>query len=181
VPFSFQKLEIPDVLLIKPRVFPDDRGFFLETYKRSEFATHGINTFVQDNHSRSEKGVLRGLHFQLPPHEQGKLVRCIRGEIFDVAVDIRKGSPAFGKWVSCRLSQENKSMIYIPPGFAHGFYTMSEAAEVVYKVTAEYAPEFERGILWSDPRINIAWPSGKVLLSDEDKGYPLLAEAEIFD
>jgi len=161
MPFTFTRLAIPDVVLIEPRVFPDERGFFMESYKYSEFAAFGIKEhFVQDNHSRSKKGVLRGLHYQRPPKAQGKLVRVVVGEIFDVGVDIRlaraiekdgsiaraKGSPTYGKWVGERLSAENKRMLYIPPGFAHGFCVLSEEAEVLYKTTEEYAPEYDAGI-----------------------------------
>ncbi len=185
MPFEFEKLEIQDVVLIKPKVFSDERGFFLESYKKSDFVRNGIDKdFVQDNHSRSVKGVLRGLHYQLPPKAQGKLVRCIRGKIFDVAVDIRKNSPTFGKWVGVILSEENKYMLYVPEGFAHGFLTLSDTAEVLYKTTSEYAPELDRGIIWNDPRINIDWPLDdieNILLSDKDKNLPLLKDAEIFD
>jgi len=181
VPFTFEKLAIPEVILIRPRVFPDERGFFLETYKQSDFAANGIAVpFVQDNHSCSEKGVLRGLHYQVPPFAQGKLVRCVAGEVLDVAVDIRKGSPTFGKWVAEILSQENSSMLYVPPGFAHGYYAFSETVHVLYKVTAEYAPDCERGIIWNDPEIGVQWPSDQVRLSGQDQDNPSLADAELF-
>ena len=158
MPFEFKKLEIPDVILIIPKVFEDDRGFFMETFKISDFKAYGISyEFVQDNHSKSKKGVLRGLHYQLYPKAQGKLVRCIRGRIWDVAVDIRKGSPWYGKWVAVELSEENKLMLWIPPGFAHGFVAL-EDAEIIYKCTAEYAPELDRGIIWNDPELAINWP-----------------------
>ena len=185
MPFTFEKLEIPEVILVKPKVFSDERGFFLESYKKSDFWENGIKEeFMQDNHSKSVKGVLRGLHYQLPPKAQGKLVRCIRGKIFDVAVDIRKNSPTFKKWVAVELSEENKYMLYIPPGFAHGFLTLSEEAEVLYKTTNEYAPELDRGIIWNDPEININWPIEIVkepILSNKDKNLPFLKDAEIFD
>lgn len=181
MPFTFEPLEVPDVVLIRPRVFRDDRGFFLETYKQSEFAVHGIEIpFVQDNHSCSEKGVVRGLHYQVPPFAQGKLVRCVAGEVLDVAVDIRKGSRFFGKWVARVLSEENRHMLYVPPGFAHGYYACSERVHVLYKVTAEYAPACERGIQWNDPAIGIAWPSREATLSEQDRASPPLAEAELF-
>ncbi len=179
MPFEFFKTEIPDIILIKPKVFEDERGFFLETYKRSEFIKAGIDVeFVQDNHSKSVKGVLRGLHFQKKPYAQGKLVRCIRGAIFDVAVDIRKGSPTFGKWVGFELSEKNKYMLWIPEGFAHGFLTISDEAEVIYKVSGgEYAPDYDAGINWNDPDIGIKWPVEeveKIILSYKDKNLPLL-------
>jgi dTDP-4-dehydrorhamnose 3,5-epimerase len=179
VPFTFQRLEIPEVVLIEPKVFQDGRGFFMETYKFSDFAAFGITArFVQDNHSRSKKGVLRGLHYQNPPKAQGKLVRVVAGEIFDVAVDIRKGSPTYGRWVGERLSAENKRMLYIPPGFAHGFCVLNEEAEVVYKVTEEYAPEHEAGIIWNDPDIGISWPIANPIISEKDAALPCLKEAE---
>ncbi|MCX7794578.1 MAG: dTDP-4-dehydrorhamnose 3,5-epimerase [Thermodesulfovibrionales bacterium] len=177
MPFSFYRLEIPDLVLIEPVVFGDERGFFLEFYKRSEFLKAGIKEdFVQDNHSCSLKGVLRGLHFQKEPEAQGKLLRCIRGEIFDVAVDIRKGSPTFGKWVSVILSEDNRRMLYIPAGFAHGFQVISERAEVIYKTTKEYSPEHEAGIIWNDPELNIDWPIKEPILSKRDKGWPFLRD-----
>lgn len=165
-------------------VFKDNRGFFMETYKKSNFEKVGINTdFVQDNHSKSIKGVLRGLHYQNEPFAQGKLVRCIRGKIFDVAVDIRKGSPTFGKWIGYELSEENKLMLWIPKGFAHGFLTLSEEAEVIYKVSGEeYSPQYDAGIIWNDPDIGIKWPLDnidEVLLSDKDKNLPNLKNADI--
>ncbi len=179
MPFEFIETEIKGVILIKPRVFGDSRGFFMETYKKSDFEKAGIDTdFVQDNHSKSTKGVLRGLHFQKEPFAQGKLVRCIRGKIFDVAVDIRKGSPTFGKWVGFELSDDNKLMLWIPKGFAHGFLTLSDEAEVIYKVSGgEYAPDYDAGIRWNDPDIGIKWPlDGEPILSEKDKKAPLLRE-----
>ncbi len=174
--FEFVKLAIEDVILIKPKVFGDNRGFFMESYKKSEFAENGINVdFCQDNHSKSSKGVLRGLHYQLPPKMQGKLVRCPKGKIFDVAVDIRKGSKTFGKWVGEILSEDNFNMLYIPEGFAHGFVVLSETAELLYKATNEYSPENDRGILWNDPDININWGLDfDPMLSEKDKNQPLL-------
>ena len=184
MPFEFIKTEMPDVILVKPKVFNDKRGFFMETYKKSDFESAGIDTdFVQDNHSKSIKGVLRGLHFQKEPFAQGKLVRCVKGKIFDVAVDIRKGSPTFGKWVGYELSDENRLMLWIPKGFAHGFLTLSDEAEVIYKVSGgEYAPEYDAGIRWNDPDINIRWPLDKVeqvLLSEKDRNLPFLKDADI--
>ena len=178
MPFDFIRLEIPDVVLVKPLVFPDERGFFMETFKKSEFVRNGINyDFVQDNHSKSKKGVLRGLHYQLNPKAQGKLVRCIKGKIWDVAVDIRKGSPWYSKWVAVELSEENKHMLWIPPGFAHGFVTL-EDAEMIYKCTAEYAPELDRGIIWNDPELAISWPVKEPILSPKDAKLPFLKDAE---
>ena len=178
MPFRFTRLEIPEVVLIEPAVFSDERGFFMEAYKYSEFAAFGISErFLQDNHSRSRKGVLRGLHYQNPPKAQGKLVRVVAGESFDVAVDIRKGSPTYGRWVGATLSAENKAMLYIPAGFAHGFCVLSEAAEVLYKTTAEYAPECEAGIIWNDSEIGIRWPVEDPIVSPKDAGWPPLKEA----
>ena len=166
------RLAIPDVILLEPKVFGDDRGFFFESYNRAAFkeATGLDPDFVQDNHSRSVKGVLRGLHYQLPPKAQGKLVRVVAGEVFDVAVDIRKGSPTFGKWVVEILSAQNKRQMWIPPGFAHGFLTLSETAEFLYKTTDYYSSEHERCIAWNDLEIGIAWPpiDGVPQLSGKD-------------
>jgi len=179
MPFTFTSLRIPDVILVQPRVFPDARGFFLETYKYSDFAANGITeTFVQDNHSRSARGVLRGLHYQNPPGAQGKLVRAARGVIFDVAVDIRPDSATFGQWVGEILSDENHHMLYIPPGFAHGFLTLSDVADVSYKATAEYAPELDSGVIWNDPTIAIQWPAQTPILSPKDAALPRLSEAD---
>lgn len=177
MPFRFQRLDIPDLILIEPVIFGDDRGFFLEFYKRSDFFQAGIKEeFVQDNHSWSIRGVLRGLHFQREPEAQGKLLRCIRGEIFDVAVDIRKDSPTFGRWVSVILSEENKKMLFIPPGFAHGFQVISDCAEVLYKTTREYSPEHEAGIIWNDTDLAIEWPIKEPILSKRDRQWPSLRE-----
>ncbi len=179
MPFKFKRLEIPEVVLIEPIIFEDERGFFMETYKYSDFVKFGIKEiFVQDNHSKSKYGVLRGLHYQKNPNAQGKLVRCIKGEIFDVAVDIRKGSPTYGKWVGVILSEENKRMLYIPKGFAHGFCVLSDEAEVVYKCTAEYSPDDDRGIIWNDKDIGINWPVKNPILSEKDKKHPPLREAD---
>jgi len=176
--FHFVKLEIPEIILIKPKVFEDERGFFFECFKYSDFAQTGINFhFVQDNQSKSKKGVLRGLHYQLEPKAQGKLVRCIRGKIWDVALDIRKGSPTYMKWVCVELSEENKNMLWIPPGFAHGFIAL-EDSEIIYKCTAEHDPALDRGIVWNDPLIGIKWPIENPILSEKDKKLPLLKNAE---
>ncbi|MCB0281006.1 MAG: dTDP-4-dehydrorhamnose 3,5-epimerase [Calditrichae bacterium] len=181
MPFEFKKLEIPSLIVVKPKVFNDNRGHFFESYKKSEFVNNGIiDVFIQDNCSKSAKNVLRGLHYQLPPYAQSKLVRCIQGHIFDVAVDIRKDSPTFGKWLGYELSETNMEMLYIPEGFAHGFVTLSETAEIEYKVSAEYTPAAERGIIWNDPTINIEWPVKDVLLSDKDKIFKTLSESDIF-
>jgi dTDP-4-dehydrorhamnose 3,5-epimerase len=182
MPFEFIRTDLSEVILIKPKVFGDERGFFMESYKKSDFEKVGIDEdFVQDNHSKSKKGILRGLHYQLNPRAQGKLVRCIRGKIFDVAVDIRRGSPTFGKYIAVELSEENHLMLWIPKGFAHGFLTLSEEAEVIYKVSgSEYSPEHDRAIRWNDPEINIKWPiDGEPILSPKDQQAPLLKDAEI--
>lgn len=180
MPFSFQPLEIPDVILVETKAFPDDRGFFMETYKRSEFEQNGIPwDFVQDNYSHSSpRGVLRGLHYQKDPKAQGKLVLAIRGEIFDVAVDVRRGSPTYGEWVGIELSDENHRMLYVPAGFAHGFLVLSPEADVVYRATAEYAPEVDRGIAWNDPELAITWPIDDPLLSPRDQALPLFKDAD---
>ena len=178
MPFRFQSLSIPDVLLIEPRVFGDPRGFFLETYKRSEFAAHGIAAgFVQDNVSHSVRGVLRGLHYQKPPQAQAKLVMALRGEVFDVAVDIRPESGTFGHWVGVRMSANDFTQLYIPAGFAHGFSVTSDVAQVAYKCADYYDPDGERGLIWNDPDIGIAWPDvGEPLLSERDRRHPALRE-----
>lgn len=175
---------IPDVLLIEPKVFGDARGFFFESYNREVFKeATGLNIdFVQDNHSRSTKGVLRGLHYQLPPKSQGKLVRVVQGEVFDVAVDIRKGSITFGRWVGEHLSAENKRQLWIPPGFAHGFLTMSDTAEFLYKTTDYYAPQLDRCIRWDEPAIGIEWPhQEKPMVSMKDAAGCELENAELFE
>jgi dTDP-4-dehydrorhamnose 3,5-epimerase len=176
-------LAIPEVMLIEPKVFGDDRGFFLESFNQQSFneATGTDHHFVQDNHSRSRKGVLRGLHYQLPPHAQGKLVRVVRGAVFDVAVDIRKGSPTFGQWVGAGLTEDNHRQLWVPPGFAHGFVVLSDSADFLYKATSFYAPQADRGIAWNDPAIGVQWPQLDVelSLSDKDLRQPLLADAEL--
>jgi len=174
---------IPDVLLIEPKVFGDARGFFFESYNRKAFreATGLDVDFVQDNHSKSARGVLRGLHYQLPPKAQGKLVRVVQGEVFDVAVDLRKSSPTFGRWVGEILSAENKKQLWIPPGFAHGFLTLSETAEFLYKTSDYYSPEHERSLLWRDPALGIAWPiEGEPRLAAKDADARTLKQAEVF-
>ena len=167
--FTFTKSKIPNVVLIEPRLFPDDRGYFFESFKESEFASNGITTkFVQDNFSHSVKGVLRGLHYQKNPKAQAKFVTALRGEIFDVAVDIRKNSSTYGKWVGEVLSQKNHKSLYIPEGFAHGFCVVSETADVLYKVNNEYSPEHGAGIKWNDSEINISWPTNTPIISQKD-------------
>jgi dTDP-4-dehydrorhamnose 3,5-epimerase len=170
------RTEIPDVLILEPKVFGDERGFFLESYNKRAFreATGLDVEFVQDNHSRSKRGVLRGLHYQIR-QPQGKLVRVIAGEVFDVAVDLRRSSPSFGKAVSFGLDAGSKRMAWVPPGFAHGFLVVSDQAEVVYKTTDYYAPQHERTILWNDPALGIRWPGGEPVLSERDRGYPDLS------
>lgn len=172
-------------LILEPKVFGDARGFFLESYNRRDFAAAtGLDVdFVQDNHSRSRRGVLRGLHYQIR-QPQGKLVRVARGAVFDVAVDIRRSSPTFGRWAGVELSEDNQRQLWIPPGLAHGFLVLSESADFLYKTTDWYAPEHERGIAWNDPAIGIEWPLdaiGEPLLSDKDRAAPPLAQAEVFD
>jgi dTDP-4-dehydrorhamnose 3,5-epimerase len=177
-------LAISDVLLLEPKIFGDERGFFYESYNRAQFrAAAGVDPeFVQDNHSKSQRGVLRGLHYQLPPKAQGKLVRVVQGEVFDVAVDVRRGSPTFGRWVGELLSAENRRQMWIPAGFAHGFLTLSESAEFLYKTTEVYAPECERCIAWDDPAIGVDWRLGglSAILSGKDRQGLPLAKAEVF-
>ena len=179
MPFEFEPQKIKDILLIKPRVFGDNRGFFMETYKKSEFAAAGIiEEFTQDNHSKSSKGVLRGLHYQAEPYGQAKIVRCVKGKIYDVAVDIRTDSKTFGEYVKVELSEENRHMLYIPKGFAHGFAALTDEVEIIYKTSGEYAPQADRGILWCDKDINIDWGINfEPVLSDKDKIQPTLKEA----
>ena len=175
-------LSIPDVLLIEPEVFADERGFFFESFNQNKFKEavgHKIN-FVQDNHSKSGKGVLRGLHYQLEPKAQAKLVRVIQGEVFDVAVDLRQSSPTFGKWVGEILSADNKKQMWIPEGFAHGFLTLSDTAEFLYKTTDFYSADYERSIIWNDRDLNIMWPSLDTLLSPKDLGAQFFTEANFF-
>ena len=177
-----QSTAIPDVLIIEPAVFGDDRGFFFESFNQKRFAalTGVSRDFVQDNHSKSAKAVLRGLHYQIQ-QPQGKLVRVTAGAVFDVAVDLRKSSPTFGRWVGVELSAANKRQLWIPEGFAHGFVVTSDSAEFLYKTTDYWAPEFERSILWNDPAIGIDWPlDTEPLLSAKDKAGTLLADADVF-
>ena len=176
---------LPEVLIIEPKVFGDARGFFMESWTEPKFnAACGYEVrFVQDNHSRSSQGVLRGLHFQLPPHAQGKLVRCTAGAVFDVAVDMRRSSPNFGKWSGVELTGENHRQLWIPPGFAHGFLVLSETADFLYKTTDLYAPQAEGSVRWDDPAIGIDWPTLGVefKLAEKDAKAPLLADAKSFD
>ncbi len=181
---EFIPTKIPEVLVIRPKVFDDPRGFFVETYRENEFVSAGVNRkFVQENHSASQRGVLRGLHYQIR-QTQGKLVRAIAGEVFDVAVDLRRSSPTFRDWVGVHLSAENKHQLWIPPGFAHGFYVLSDRAEITYKVTEYYAPEWDRSLLWNDLQLGIDWPlisDLPVSLSAKDINGKTLAEAELFE
>lgn len=180
---EFIRTSIPDVILIKPRVFGDARGFFMETYQQKVFTEAGIQAeFVQDNHSGSQKGILRGLHYQIQ-QPQGKLVRAIVGEVFDVAVDLRRSSPTFGKWVGVALSAENKDMLWIPPGFAHGFFVLSDWAEFTYKATDYYAPQWERTLMWNDSTLEITWPLAEgqtPLLSAKDTLGKSFQEADLY-
>jgi dTDP-4-dehydrorhamnose 3,5-epimerase len=179
MPFSFTKTKIPEVIIIEAKSFPDERGFFMESFKESDFKNNEIKSeFVQDNFSHSVKGVLRGLHYQKNPKAQAKLVLAIRGKIFDVAVDIRKNSPTYGKWVGEILSETNHKLLYIPEGFAHGFCVLSEEADVLYKVNNEYSPEHEKGILWNDAEIDITWPIDEPILHIKDQTLPLLKNTD---
>lgn len=176
-------LAIADVILFEPKVFGDARGFFLESFNQKAFdeATGSHYDFVQDNHSRSAQGVLRGLHYQLPPHAQGKLVRVVQGAVFDVAVDVRRSSPTFGQWVGVELTAENHKQLWVPPGFAHGFVVLSETADFLYKTTNYYAPAFERSVAWNDPHLAIEWPlNAAPQLSGKDADAPQWADAEVF-
>lgn len=167
------------MILVEPEVFYDKRGFFMEAYKKKDYEENGLpGYFVQENHSASAKGTMRGLHYQKDPMSQGKLMRVVQGKIFDVAVDIRIGSPTYGRYITCTLSSENKHALYIPPGFAHGFCTQSKEAFVTYHTTEMYAPEFERGIIWNDPEIGINWPVRNPILSKKDASYPSLSDAD---
>jgi len=182
--FKFTITSIDGILIIEPNIYKDDRGFFMEYYNKDAFASDGNfrDLFVQDNHSRSKKGVLRGLHYQINPHSMGKLVKAVKGEVFDVGVDIRKGSPTFGKWHGEILSSENHKMLYFPPGFAHGFLALTDGVELLYKCTGMHDAPSERAIAWNDPDIEIPWPLDKIggmpFLSDKDKNHPKLKEAE---
>lgn len=183
MPFSFEKLDIEGLTVITPKVFGDERGFFMETYQEDDFKANGLNdTFIQDNHSMSMRGVLRGLHYQIEPNAQAKLVRVTRGAVWDVAVDIRKDSPTFGKWYGLVLSEENKKMLYIPSGFAHGFLTLEDNTHFVYKCSNNYAPQSEGGIVWNDTELNINWPiedTMDIIVSAKDQELPPLTEANL--
>lgn len=179
MPFRFSPLALPEVILIEPKVFPDDRGFFMETYKYSDFVRNGITErFVQGNHSHSTRHTLRGLHYQKAPRAQGKLVRVVLGQIFDVVVDIRHGSPRYGQWSGVELSADNRKSLYVPPGFAHGACVVSDEASLLYMVTEEYAPECEAGVIWNDPVLAIDWPVQNPVLSERDCGWPCLSAAD---
>lgn len=176
MPFEFKKLDNIDLILIKPRIFRDNRGSFAETYKKDDFQGAGIRgEFVQDNHSKSGYGVLRGLHFQMEPYAQAKIVRCIRGVVYDVAVDLRKQSPTFGKYIVVILSEYNHHQLYVPKGYAHGFLVLSDTAEVIYKVDNIYAPESEGGLIWNDPDVGISWPVDDPVLVQKDESRPTLS------
>lgn len=175
--FRFIPLALPEVIRVAPKLIEDERGFFAETYNEPVFRQNGIDvTFIQDNHSQSQKGVLRGLHFQRGPFAQDKLVRVVEGEVFDVAVDVRHQSPTYGQWVSAILSAQNKEMLFIPKGFAHGFLVLSETAQFVYKTSNVYSPESDGGVRWDDPQIAITWPIAQPQLSAKDADLPLLSE-----
>jgi dTDP-4-dehydrorhamnose 3,5-epimerase len=181
MPASFTPGPIEGLVIVQPRVFPDGRGYFLETFKQSEYRAVGIDgPFVQSNHSSSAKGVVRGLHYQLPPHEQGKLVRVAKGAIWDVAVDIRQGSPTFGKWFGIELSEANHTMFWIPGGFAHGFVALEDDTHLLYQCSGEYNKSAEAGIRWDDPALGITWPLAGGEISEKDAKSPVLAEAPLF-
>ncbi len=181
---DFERLELPEVILIVPSAHGDERGFFMETYQKREFGEHGIEAeFVQDNHSRSRRGTLRGLHYQIK-RAQGKLIRVVRGEIYDVSVDLRRSSASFGKWVGVDLSEENRRQIWVPPGFAHGFFVLSEHADVIYKATEFYDPRWDQTLLWNDPDLAIHWPlqAGlQPIISKKDAAGRRLKDAEVYD
>lgn len=182
MPFTFKPLEIPDVILIEPKSFPDDRGYFLESFKASEFAQGNLPThFVQDNFSYSHKHVIRGLHYQKEPHAQGKLIMVLKGSVLDVAVDIRKKSPTFLKWVAQELSDQNRMMSYIPLGFAHGFISLTDDVHLLYKCTREYHPQSDAGIRWDDPAIAIPWPVRNPIISRKDQMLPYVENAQLFE
>lgn len=176
--FKFEPLEIPDLILVEHEIFRDERGFFLESFREENFLKAGIPRLVQDNHSRSPRDVLRGLHYQSRPAPVGKLVRCLKGSIYDVAVDIRPGSAHYGKWVGVELDDQNCRMLYVPEGFAHGFCVTSDDAEVFYKMTGYYSPPNDRAVRWNDPAIGIQWPCANPIISEKDKNAPLLADAD---
>lgn len=177
--FTFEPLAIADVVLVQPTRHTDERGFLQESYRESDFVKAGIRArFVQDNLARSTRGVLRGLHYQTPPAAQGKLVSCVSGSIFDVAVDLRVGAPSFGEWVGTTLEADTGQQLWIPAGFAHGYVVLTDVADVAYKVTAEYRPELDRGVLWNDPAIGVEWPVAAPLVSAKDREQPTLAQCE---
>jgi len=177
--FAFERLEIPDVILVRPTRLGDTRGFFAETFRASAFAAAGIpGAFVQDNLARSGPRVLRGLHFQAPPHPQGKLIQVVRGAVYDVAVDLRRASPTFGRWVGRELSDAEGALLWVPPGFAHGYVVLSDGADFAYKVTAEYRAELDRGVRWDDPTIGVVWPVSEPVLSQRDRALPLLRDLD---
>jgi len=179
MPFHFSSSAIADVVVIEPPVIADNRGFFMETYKQSEFAAHGIRSlFIQCNQSQSARGTLRGLHYQKNPKAQAKLVRVFRGEVYDVAVDLRRGAPTYGKWVGVTLSAENKKILYVPAGFAPGFCVTSDEAEVFYSTSNEYSPECEAGVMWNDPELSIPWPIAQPRLSARDRSWPPFHKAD---
>jgi dTDP-4-dehydrorhamnose 3,5-epimerase len=176
-------MAMSELKVLQPQVFSDDRGYFFESYNQQRFEEEVGDTvnFVQDNQSYSVKGVLRGLHYQVPPHPQGKLVRCVEGAVWDVAVDIRRSSPTFRRWFGVELSAENKKQLWLPEGMAHGFLALSEEAEILYKTTEYYAPDCDRSIRWNDPEIDIKWPlEGTARLSEKDRDAPFLADADVF-
>lgn len=181
MPFKFEPQEIKEVILVKPKIFGDSRGYFLESYKKTDFQNNGINIeFVQDNHSKSFANVLRGLHYQEEPYAQAKLIRCTKGRIYDIAVDIRPSSPTFKQYVKVELSEENKSMLYIPEGFAHGFVVLSDEAELIYKTNREYNSLADRGIFWADEELNIDWGIDfEPILSEKDKKLPRLKDVKL--
>jgi len=181
MPFSFKPLSIPDVVLVEPTVFPDDRGFFMEAFKASDFEKAGLPIhFVQDNFSCSKKDVIRGLHYQKNPKAQGKLVSVLKGGVWDVAVDLRRQSPTFLKWAAAELNDRNHELLYIPPGFAHGFVALTGEVHLLYKCTNEYDPQADAGIRWDDPDIAIPWPVDRPVLSEKDRRLPLLHQVEVF-
>jgi dTDP-4-dehydrorhamnose 3,5-epimerase len=176
MPFNFTPTALPGVVIIEPTIFQDHRGFFMETYKKSDFAAVGIDVMlVQENHSRSGRGTLRGLHLQRPPKAQAKLTRVIAGEVFDVAADVRPDSPTYGQWVGVKLSSDNRKSLFIPAGYAHGFCVCSAEAEVLYQTSEEYAPDLEWGVRWDDPVLGIPWPVNEPRLSERDRQWPLLS------
>ena len=177
--FRFTELDLPGLVLVEESRHVDPRGFFAETYRESTFRSRGITgPFVQDNHARSTRGVLRGLHYQLPPRAQGKLIRVVEGDIFDVAVDLRRGSPTVGRWSGVTLSGADGRMLWVPPGLAHGYLVLSATVDLIYKATAEYDAALDRGIRWDDPEVGVVWPPGEPILSAKDRGLPTFAEAE---